>query len=257
MKVKVTNQYGHYTTYTLNGAACSLINVTGLNPPAANIATSPIATKDGSIVTNAQARNRNIVLTFAPTNIKPESLRTSIYYIFKVKEPIALEITTGSRTANIAGYVESINADPFDRKQRIQISIICPDPYFLSAEESHVIIYPGSNIVTLSDTTHGAIFEITCTSAVTGGVTIANTLTGETFTVDGDFASGDKITLDTRLGLKSLTLTHEGTTTNILNRMSNTDHDWLQLIPYDNNMITLSAATLSGLVRWQTHYEGV
>lgn len=257
MRVKATNQYGHYAYYYLNGLQCSLLSVTGLNPPTANIATSPIATKDGSIVTNAQAQNRNIVLTFAATGISPESLRTSIYFTFKVKEPISLEIKTGSRTANIDGYVESISVDPFNQKQRIQVSIICPDPYFLSAEESHVIIYPGSNIVTLSDTTHGAIFEITCASAVTGGFTIANTLTDEKFKVNGDFASGDKITLDTRLGLKSLTLTHSGTTTNILNQMDSTDHDWLQLVPYDNNMITLSAATLTGNVRWQTHYEGV
>ena len=257
MQVKATNQYGIYAVYGLNNPASALISVTGFNPPAADISTSPIATKDGSVFTNARAENRNIVLTFATTGVNPESLRVSIYRIFKIKEPISLEIKTGSRTANIDGYVESISADPFAKKQRLQVSIICPDPYFLSAEENHAIIYPGSNIVTLSDTTHGAIFEITCTAAVTGGFTIGNTLTGEEFTVNADFQSGDKITLDTRLGLKALTLTRNGVTTNILQYMDADEHDWLQLVPLDNNYITLSAATLSGLVRWQTHYEGV
>ena len=257
MQVKATNQYGNWATYKLNNYASALISVTGLNPPEADISTSPIATKDGSVFTNARAQNRNIVLTFATTGINPESLRTSIYYIFKIKEPISLEIKTGSRTANIDGYVESISADPFAKKQRIQVSIICPDPYFLSAEQNHVLIYPQSNIVTLSDTMHGAIFEINCSAAITGGFTIGNTLTGEQFTVDGDYESGDKITLDTRLGLKALTLTRNGETTNILQNMNADEHDWLQLVPLDNNYITLSAATLSGLVRWQTHYEGV
>lgn len=257
MQIKATNQYGIWTVYKLNNYASALISVTGLNPPTADISTSPIATKDGSIFTNARAQNRNIVLTFATTGTNPESLRVSIYRVFKIKEPIALEIKTASRTANIDGYVESISADPFAKKQRLQVSIICPDPYFLSEEESHVIIYPQSNIVTLSDTTHGAIFEITATGAITGGFTIGNTLTGEEFTVDGDYQTGDKITLDTRQGLKALTLTRNAVTTNILQYMNATQHDWIQLVPLDNNYITLSSASLSGLVRWQTHYEGV
>lgn len=257
MQIKATNQYGIWTAYKLNNYASALISVTGLNPPTADIITSPIATKDGSVFTNARAQNRNIVLTFATTGAKPESMRVSIYRVFKIKEPIALEIETGTRTANIDGYVETITVDPFAKKQRIQVSIICPDPYFLGAEESHVVIYPQSNIVTLSDTTHGAIFEITATAAITGGFTIGNTLTGEEFTVDGDYQTGDKITLDTRQGLKALTLTRNGTTTNILQYMNATKHDWIQLVPLDNNYITLSDQHLSGLVRWQTHYEGV
>ena len=242
MQVKATNQYGNFATYHLNDNISALISVTGLNPPTANISTSPIATKDGSIFTNAQAENRNIVLTFAATGPNPGSLRTALYFIFKVKEPISLEIRANGRTANIDGYVESISADPFAKKQRVQISIICPDPYFLSEEESHVVIYPQSNIVTFSDTAHGAI---------------GNAPTGQNFTIDGDYQSGDKITLDTRQGLKALTLTRNGETTNILQYMNATEHDWLQLIPYDNNLITLSSSNCSGLVRWQTHYEGV
>lgn len=257
MQIKATNQYGTIRYYHLNDTQSALISVRGLTPPTANIATSPIATKDGSIVTNAQTQNRNIVLTFAPTGVNPGAFRASIYLMFKVKEPISLQIKTNGRTANIDGYVESINADPFNLKQRIQVSIICPDPYFLGEEESRLLNYPNSNIVTFSDTTHGAIFEITCYDNIVDGFTINNALTGERFTVNGNFATGDKITLDTRLGLKALTLTHDGTTTNILNRMNADEHDWIQLVPYDNNLIGLSNANIAGVCRWQTHYEGV
>lgn len=257
MQVKATNQYGNFATYHLNDNISALISVTGLNPPTVNISTSPIATKDGSIFTNAQAENRNIVLTFAATGPNPGALRTALYFIFKVKEPISLEIKANGRTANIDGYVESISADPFAKKQRVQVSIICPDPYFLSEEQTHVVIYPQSNIVTFSDTAHGAIFELNVSGSITGGLTIGNALTGQNFTIDGDYQSGDKITLDTRQGLKALTLTRNGETTNILQYMNATEHDWLQLIPYDNNLITLSSSNCSGLVRWQTHYEGV
>lgn len=256
MQITATNKYGHSATYTLNGPGVALISVAGLNPPAAEISTSPIATKDGSIFTNAQIENRNIVLTFAIKG-NAETQRTSIYYLFKVKEPISLEIETKTRTANIDGYVENISADPFSKQGRIQVSIICPDPYFLGDQESRVITYPGTNIVTLSDTTHGAIFEITASAAITGGFSIGNDLTGELFTVKGDYQSADIITLDTRQGSKALTLTRGGVTTNILQNMSNTAHDWLQLVPYDNNYITLSSANLSATCKFNTHYEGV
>ena len=257
MQLKATNQYGRSVTYTMNGPGVSLISITGLNPPNARLATSTIATKDGSIVTNEQANNRNIVFTLAITGGKPENQRTSVYFYFKIKEPITLEIKTNTRTAIIEGYVESIQANPFDKKQRIQISVLCPNPYFLSDEESANISYPSTNVVTLSDTPHGAVFQITANAAITGGVTIGNSLTGEQFKINGDYQSGDVITLDTRQGKKALTLTRNGTTTNILQYMDRTHHDWLQLIPYNNNLITLSSANVSAVCTYQTHYEGV
>ena len=257
MRITARNQYGVDTYYDLNNYNCALISVTGLNPPEAEISTSPIATKDGSIFTNARVENRNIVLTFAATSPKPEQLREAIYRVFKVKEPIALEIDTNDRTASIDGYVESITADVFARKQRVQISIICPDPYLLSAQETTSITYPNDTVVTTSDTTHGAIFEITAGGTITGGFTIGNTYTGEEFTVNGDYQTGDVITLDTRQGKKSLTLTRGGTTTNNLQNMNTTKHDWLQLVPFEANVITLSSASISAVVKWQTHYEGV
>lgn len=256
MEIKATNQYGSYSTYGFNGRGVRLIKVEGMTPPPANVSTSPIATKDGSIFTNAQVQNRNIVLTFALIGFSPESNRDNIYYIFKIKEPISLEIKTKNRTAYIDGYVEDINGDPFAKSQRVQVSIICPEPYFLGAEENKAVTYPSTNIVTLSDTSHGAVFAITAGAAVTG-VTIGNTETGGEFKVNTDLASGDIVTLDTRQGKKSLKLNHNGTITNILQYMDSAKHDWLQLIPYANNYITLSSASLSAVVTYRTHYEGV
>ena len=257
MEIKATNQYGSYSTYSFNGRGVRLIKVEGMTPPPANVSTSPIATKDGSIFTNAQVQNRNIVLTFALIGFSPESNRDNIYYIFKIKEPISLEIKTKNRTAYIDGYVEDINGDPFAKSQRVQVSIICPEPYFLGAEENKAVTYPSTNIVTLSDTSHGAVFAITAGAAVTGGFTIGNTETGGEFKVNTDLASGDIVTLDTRQGKKSLKLNHNGTITNILQYMDSAKHDWLQLIPYANNYITLSSASLSAVVTYRTHYEGV
>lgn len=259
--IKATNSYGNSITYGLNNYNVAVISVTGLNPPEANISTAPIATKDGSVFTNAQVQNRNIVITFGITGRNPETARTSIYYYFKIKEPIQLEIQTKSRKATIGGYVESITADPFNIKQRIQVSIVCPDPYFLG---DPLTLYGAAsvNVVPLSDTKHGAIFEIRATGAAKGFV-IANSATGQSFEIDDglELAAGDVLTLDTRQGMKALTLTRSGTTTSVLQYMNQTYHDWIELLPIANNGISLAAGTgqanVSIYVTYQTHYEGI
>lgn len=249
--VKVTNQYGNYNTFSLNNRGIALIGVSGLNPPKAAVATSEIATKDGSIVTNTQVQNRNIVLTFDITSAKPENVRLNLYYYFKIKEPITLEIKTGQRTATIEGYVESINADPFTKGQRVQISIICPEPYLLGDLQT----YTGTgsvNVVPLSDTKHGAVFTVTL-AAASSGLAITNSATSESIYLTGEYSQGDVIVIDTRLGLKSV----KKNGVNILGDVDLSLSKWVQLTPLANNTISATPNTAGIKVEFNTHYEGL
>lgn len=249
--VKVTNQYGNYNTFHLNNRGISLVSVSGLNPPKANISTAEIATKDGSIFTNAQVQNRNIVLTFDISSVKPENVRLNLYYYFKIKEPVALEITTGTRKAHIDGYVESITADPFAKGQRVQISVVCPEPYLLGDLQT----YTGTgsvNVVPVSDTTHGALFTITL-AAASSGLMVSNSATSESFYLTGEYAQNDVIEIDTRLGQKSV----KKNGANILGEVDLTLSKWIQLTPYDNNTITTTPNTAGIKVEFNTHYEGL
>lgn len=251
ISVKATNQYGSWTTFKMNGRGISLISISGINPPNANISTAEIATKDGSFFTNAQIQNRNIVLTFDFTGVKPETLRESIYYIFKIKEPVSLEITTGTRTATIDGYVESISVDPYAKRQRLQISIVCPEPYFLG----DLITYTGIgsvNAVPLSDTNQGALFTVTLAAAASGLV-VSNSATAESFYLTGEYSQNDVIEIDTRLGQKSV----KKNGANILGDADLNLSKWIQLTPYDNNTITVSPNTAVIKVEFNTLYEGL
>lgn len=251
ISVKITNQYGSWATYKMNGAGICLTSVAGITPPKATIATAEIATKDGSIFTNAQIQNRNIVLTFDITGAKPETVRTGLYYYFKVKEPVSLEIKTGTRTATIDGYVESITADPFTKGQRVQISIICPEPYLLG----DLMTYTGMgsvNVVPLSDTKHGAVFTVTL-AAASSGLMVYNSATSESIDLTGEYAANDVIVIDTRLGMKSV----KKNGANILGDVDLNNTEWIQLTPYDNNTISVSPNTAAIKVEFNTHYEGL
>ena len=94
---------------------------------------SEIATMDGSYFTSARLGSRNIVLNLKLLG-KPtiEDTRQLSYWFFPVKKKINLLFETDNRICQIDGYVESNEVDIFSTQEAIQVSIICPDPYFYS-----------------------------------------------------------------------------------------------------------------------------
>lgn len=231
IQITAVNEYNQQIQLTGN-PAIKLTRVTGLTPPKANVNTSALATKDGSIFNSSRVQNRNIVLTIYPAQ-HIEQTRVNLYQYFKTKHPIKLHIQTATRHVWIDGYIESMDGDPFDKAEKIQISIICPDPYFKS-EDTTVVDFESDTetIINTSDDETGVVVEITATGAAQG-ITITNETTGESFATNQTMAAGDKIILNTRRGEKSLTLVSGGTTTNIINTME-PGSDWFDLIPGDN-----------------------
>ena len=240
LKLKITNKYGQSITLTQN-KAFSVAQVTGLTPPAASINTAPIATKDGSLFNSAYLDNRNIVILLYPTG-NPEAERVNLYKYLKAKQKIRIELTTKSRAVYIDGYIESLEGDLYENPQSLQASIICPDPYFKAVTPIVKNFASASEEITnTSDEESGAVFEITASGAAENP-TITNDTTGESFTVNYSLQTGDKITLNTRRGEKSLTLTRSGTTTNILNAMAPSSR-WVNILPGAN---TISYTAASG-----------
>lgn len=239
LKLKITNKYGQSITLTQN-KAFSVAQVTGLTPPPATINTAPIATKDGSLFNSAFLENRNIVILLYPTGA-PEAERVNLYKYLKAKQPIRLELTTKSRAVYIDGYIESLEGDLYENPQSLQASVICPDPYFKAITAIVKNFASASEEITnTSDEESGAVFEITASGAAENP-TITNDTTGESFTFTYELQAGDKVTLNTRRGEKSLTLTRNGTTTNILNAMTPSSR-WLTILP-GANTLSYTAAT--------------
>ena len=163
-----------------------------------------------------------------------------------------MEIKTATRTAKIDGYVESITGAPFTQRQQIQISIICPEPYFLSAAGYYSESTGSVNVVTSSDTAHGAVFTITFAGSASAA-TLSNGYTGQSMAFAGTYINGDKLVIDTRQGKKSVKLNG----VNALNNLDLSTVEWLTLIPYENNVISVTPNTATIRVDNNTYYEGL
>lgn len=281
LNVVVENKYGDKLNLSSN-KDYQLLQVTGLTPPNALINTSKIATKDGSQFNSSTLDNRNIVLTIAPRG-NVESSRINLYKYIKSKQYIKLYLTNGTRKVWIEGHVESINGDLYENPQKLQVSIICPDPYFKAENEelvsfsvvtemftfpfsissagtevSKTTIYSEQTIHNDSDDEVGIIVEIFANSEVSNPA-IHNLTTDESFTIEYDMETGDKITLNTKRGEKSLTLNKNGIESNIINHMTR-DSKWFTLATGDNIFSCTSSSGVEALkvvIKVQPIYEGV
>ena len=281
LNVVVENKYGDKLNLS-SDKDYQLLQVTGLTPPNALINTSKIATKDGSQFNSSTLDNRNIVLTIAPRG-NVESSRINLYKYIKSKQYIKLYLTNGSRKVWIEGRVESIDGDLYENPQKLQVSIICPDPYFKAENEeivsfsvvtemftfpfsitssgvevSKTTIYSEQTVYNDSDDEVGVVVEIFANSEVSNPA-IHNLTTDESFTIEYDMETGDKITLNTKRGEKSVTLTKNGIESNIINHMTR-DSKWFTLATGDNIFACTSSSGVENLkvvIKVQPIYEGV
>ena len=238
----------------------AITGVEGLTPVAANINTSTAGINDGVVYNSARLDYRNIVLTIRFTQ-DVEKNRIRLYNYFQTKQLCTLYFSNDTRDVCISGYVETFECDLFTLGQTAQISIICPNPYFKSVSE---IVNSGSavtaafefptefNGVEFSTETTNTIFNIPNNGDIVTGMDISinftgnvstpvirNALTGEYFRLNRDFVAGDKVTINTRNGEKSVILTRFGVDFNIINSLD-AAASWLQL-RRGNNMLYFGA----------------
>lgn len=274
--VTVTNYLGESLTLELKNpwdVGIAITKIEGLGPVKADINSTEISSGDGARFNSARIGTRNIVFTFrlleAPT---VEDSRQKTYKYFPVKTNVTLLFETDNRLCQITGYVESNKPNIFSEEEDTQISIICPNPYFISMEnggmnsvvffgseptfefpfsnesltdpliifgniklrQEEIVLYDGDSQVGFTIKMH-ALGEVR-------QITIYNTKTRESMKIDTDILNeitgsgiiaGDEITISTIKGDKHITLLRDGEETNILNALGK-DIDWFQLAKGDN-----------------------
>jgi hypothetical protein len=114
-------------------------NIEGLGPVNAAINTTPLGSLDGNIFVGSSVASRNIVLTLAPnpdwSTWTYEKLRQLIYTYFMPKKMVRLVFETDEFSpVEIFGYIESNEPKIFSKDGEIQVSVICPYPYFTSVD---------------------------------------------------------------------------------------------------------------------------
>lgn len=115
----------------------NVMQITGLTPAGCTINTAAVAGMDGETFNSARINKRNITITIIP-EYPIEQNRNMLYRYFPEKKKIRLFYENDTRNVYIDGYVESMESDLFTKRQSYQISVLCPNPYFVDAQESGV-----------------------------------------------------------------------------------------------------------------------
>lgn len=127
--LKIENTNGEIFELTHDFSNYYVTDVSGLTPPATTINTAKAGIIDGTFFNSASVEERNIVISLT-INGDIEANRQKLYRIFPRKTPCTIYFKNANRDVKIKGYVETIECDPFVKREKAQISIICPRPYF-------------------------------------------------------------------------------------------------------------------------------
>lgn len=258
----VENEYNIQLQLTQNERQWQLISVTGLNPAPANVVTSVIPNVDGSRFNSSRLEQRNIVLTLV-INGNAEENRNALNSVIFAKRYLKIYYSNNSKNVYIEGYVESIEYDVFSEKLQVQISVICPSPFWKDINQTITEITPIANlfefpfsipqegiafselignaqgIVNNSGTVQtGIIINIESTHKVLNP-SITNLTTGETMKVDVELSQTDLLTISTLKGNKNIKMYSNGVVNNVINNLE-PQSKWISLIT-GQNTFTYSA----------------
>lgn len=242
---RIENYINDILTLTQNENDFQILSIEGLNPPNAQINTSAIAGMDGARFNSSKLDTRNIVVYIKICgNIERNRLR--LYSFFITKQWCRFYYKNGSLDVFAEGYIESVECDVFTDNEVMQISIICLDPYFKSAQEvvndisktvklfefPFAIEYEPSPMVEHmygiefsrleanrvvninSNSATGIIIEADIYQPV-NKIEILKIDTNENFTLKYEFQTFDKVIINTAKGQKSAVLLRGDDKTNL------------------------------------------
>lgn len=251
----------------------TVLNVEGLNPPPANVNMSTLAGMNGSKLNIATVPQRNLVL-YIKVERPVEANRSLLYKYFRIAGENTVYFKNGIRDVYIEGIVETIECPLFENNQTMQVSILCPQPFFKAmayfiAEISKITAlfefpfsipaggkefsrYDAHKVTEINndgDVDTGFLMELTAEGGSVYYPTIWNSSTREFFTLDFELSDGDKVEINTTQGERYVRYIPHGTMDyqNIINEKIATS-TWLQLRP-GRNTFTYTAGNGDDNVR--------
>lgn len=266
--LKIENPLGEIIELTHDEGQYQVIDVDGLAPPNATITNTQIAGMDGSRYASAKLEERNMTL-LVKINGNVEKNRLALYRYFGTKQWCKIYYKNGSRDVYAEGYVETTECGLFTNDEQMQVSVICPDPYFYAMHEvwndiSQVLglfEFPFAfgangieddtitddaiefstyvkdrvvNVLNEGEADTGVIIDIVATGTVVNPI-IYNVTTRESFGFKITLQKGDEVTIDTNSGRKSIRRLSEGIETSLINKVTR-GSTWLALTMGENLM---------------------
>ncbi len=279
--LKIENKRGETITLSNNGNY-AIVGIDGLASTSATINTANTGLIDGAMFNSSRVNMRNIVLTVA-INGDAERNRIELYKYFKIKQYCKMYYQNGIRNVYIEGFVETIETNLFTQAQTVQISIICPHPYFsalatIHSDVSRVVStfsFPFSlsktgkefsyiqndyiaTVTNKGDVECGIKAVLTAKGRVVNPI-IYNAETGGSFGVKVTMGNSDQLIINTHDGEKSVSFIQNGVETNYINHIM-ANPEWFTLLAGDN-IFTYTAESgvddLSIYFVHQSKYMGV
>lgn len=251
----IENEYGERLELT-NNKNYTVYQIDGLNPPDAIINTTPVANFDGSRFNSSRTNERNIVI-YLTIEGDCETNRINLYRYVRTKRYVKFYYKNSARDVYAEGYVENMQIAIFGMKQSVQISILCPQPFFKAVDTSIVdfstivplFVFPFAyeeagapfseleinaqkSIINNGDVINGVIIKIKAAGAALNP-TIYNLTQNQYFKLNIEMAEGDELTINTNKSHKEITLLHDGEESNVINDMD-IGSEWFQLLSGDN-----------------------
>lgn len=256
--LRVINSYGADVTLTGDENNYQITNITGLEPPQAQVNISKLAGYDGGIFNSAQLNVRNLVITIR-INGDVEANRIALYQLFPCGEQVTVRYKNSRINAYINGYINNISCPIFSNGEIMQISIQCPDTFFKSVSDFTKTTAANSNYIEF-DTYSTALYSCLTTINFAGSCTIVSVSSSAGNTnIAYQFQTGDVLKINSERNNKSIILTRGGTDTDILGELSTTPV-FPMIAPGANEFVftaSTAAAFGSASVKYTELYGGV
>lgn len=249
--LKIGNNRGSIYELTHNTGKYAVVGIDGLTRPPTNINTAIAGGIDGSFFNSARVEQRNLVISIILRG-DIEANRQALYTIFPLKSKCTIYFSNKNRDVKIEGFVETLEADLFTMQERVQVSIICPRPYWQDMNEiidsisttvnlfqfpfsisepipfAEIYNEPHAFLNNLGDSETGFTIVTTLEKNLST-LTFTNLTTGEFFKVDYTMLEGDTFILSTIQGGLNVRIEREGSSINLLNYIG-AGSSWIKLV---------------------------
>lgn len=131
--LKIENERGEVFELT-HSRDYKVTHISGLMPPKNGVHLSTAGLMDGAEYNSSHAEVRNLVITLYLEG-DVEANRQKLYRIFPYKSPCTVYYKNKRRNVKIQGYLELLDGDPFVKREVMQVSLLCPHPYWVGLDE--------------------------------------------------------------------------------------------------------------------------
>ena len=258
------------------------VDIDGIGGNDATLNETENANYDGSIVNSGHINSRTIKLFIRITGNCGKA-REDIYRVALLNKYCKLSLINDIRSVYIEGIIKNIDTPLFVKQQKMEISILCANPFFKDIEElveefslyEKCLHFPyesdeyghpftiehstiQANIVNTGDSDTGCIFVFRANGYVKNPK-LFNTDTNEYIKLNIEMQELDEIIINTNAGEKSVMLIRDNVEINIINKFDLTS-TWLQMMAGNNKLSYIceeGQKRLDIYVRFTNKYLGV